>query len=349
MSDRLVSQNGLFTLIQQNDGNLVTYGPNGFVVGYGKIYIPPPPPDSGSRPTSADVITIQGNFCNLKDSQGRVIFDPFIQSLPLNERADWLTTHRLNGSTHVVLAPSIHYPYYTTLTGIQGSNTLNDPMGFRELVLEVLDTPSATGRGFVPIIMLDEGESNPRTRIDTYWNPMIEGLRDLLPYCIICPGWELVRASKWTSADLSYGMTRLGKLAVPHMWVHLSPGRACGISNPPEPDDPWQGSERSFWTSHGGEYAEGFLFQSEAVQDGGVICDILAEDCWSNRYMDVVPRVGRGMNGWRIMPLCLFESAAYYFMRGKCSSATAREVATEARRLALAEGVTVSFGNGLPL
>ena len=352
MSDQLISDNGRFRLIQQSDGNVVTYGPNGYVHALGKVYEPPPPPPvlpgDAARPTQEDVRTYRGNFCNLTDSFGRAMFDPFISSLTVTERADWFSVHRANGSTHIVLAPDVQYPAYTDRTGIQPHSMLAQPATFRAAVVEALNTPSASGRGFVPVIFLDEGGRDPRQRIDTFWRPLLDAIKDLLPYCIVVPGWELVTASFWSSADLSYAMKWLGAYGVPHLWVHLSKGRGAGSSNPLEADDPWQGGERMFWFQHGGEFVEGFLFQSWEVEDGGVLCDINADDCWSNRWMDVVPRVGRGMNGWRVMPLVLFEGPAYWFTRGRCSSVTARDWATEAKRLAEADGVTVGFGNGLP-
>lgn len=310
---------------------------------------PIPVPPAVPRPTHADVVFVQANFCNLSDSKGRPMFDPFLLSLPPEEREDWYRIHRDNGSTHLYIAPNVHYDEYTNRYGIPPSETLHDPAAFRAYVEEVLSHPSATGRGFVPIIFMDEGGAHPRSRIDTYWAPLLEALRDVLPYCIIVAGWELVKASEWTSADLSYGLKAIQAIGVDHHWWHGSQGRACGSSNPVEPDDPWQGGEKDFWYTHGGEDLEGMLYQSYTVRDGETLdCDPASDDCWINRWLDVIPRLSLGMNGWRVVHLCLAEGPAYYFTRGQCSSATAREWATIGKRHADALGARVGFGNGLP-
>ncbi len=345
MTDRLVSQDGRFTLIQQNDGNLVTYGPDGPLWASGALYVPPPPGPGAPRPTADDVTNVRCNFCNISDSQNRPIFSVFYPGLSAADRADWLAKERAAGGTHYTIAAEWSYPDYWAPSG----NMLNNPQALRAVVLEVLNAPSATGRGFVPILFLDGGGPNPRTRIDAYWANIINTLRDLLPYMIIVPGWELIAASAWTSADMSYGLKALGALNVPNLWVHLSQGRASFASNPVEPDDPWHGAEKDCWYTHGGEFATGFLYQSYTVRNGdNVNCDPANDECWLNRWADVVPRIGNGMNGWRQMPFALFEGPAYYFIRGECSSQLAREWAKAGKSLAASYGVTVGYGNGLP-
>lgn len=77
--------------------------------------------------------------------------------------------------------------------------------------------------------------------------------------------------------------------------------------------------------------------------------DTLADtEGWLDRWNDVVPRLGKGMNGWRIMSLCFFESPAYYYYRGQSDSDFCRRIATRAKQLADKYGVRVGYGNGLP-
>jgi hypothetical protein len=137
------------------------------------------------------------------------------------------------------------------------------------------------------------------------------------------------------------------------MWAHLSPGRASASSNPIEDDDPWQGAESGMWKSHGGEFVEGLLYQSEAVRPNDDRCDPADDGCWLNRWEDVVPRIGAGMNGWRILGgqyvgLVYFEGPAYYYYRGQSDDAFARRIATAAQGICQKYRVTCGFGNGLP-
>ena len=175
-----------------------------------------------------------------------------------------------------------------------------------------------------------------------------EALGDDEKDCIVVPGWELIRASDATSADFSYALEKLHHDGWSHIWAHLSPGRAAFSSNPIERDDPWQGGESECWKTHGGQYVEGLLYQSEAVRPDDDKCDPANDDCWLNRWEDVVPRLGAGMNGWRIVHLCYFEGPAYYYYRRQSDSAFARRIATAAKKLATKYGVTIGFGNGLP-
>lgn len=292
-----------------------------------------------------DLLHVLANFCNLKDSKDRVIFTPFIASLDDADRADWYARQRDAGSTHTVLSPAYSYGG----SPIPGKDMLGNPQEFRKYVLEALNTPSADGKGFRPILILDGGDRDPRPRIAKYWPPLIEAIRDLLPFVIVVPGWELIRASDWTSADLSYSLNLLHNLQVPHMWLHLSPGRGTGSSNPVEADDPWQGGESDMWKSNGGQYLEGFLYQSEPLRDGdNPYCDPSTDACWLNRWEDIVPRLGNGMNGWRPVRLVLFENIAFYYYRNMASEALVRDMATAGLRMCEKYKVKCGFGNGLP-
>lgn len=283
---------------------------------------------------------IQGNFCNLgRDSQGRIMFDPYLASLDADGRRDWYARHRAAGSTHLVLSPSCAYnpePW-------PGANFdwLADPQRFAALVREVIAEPSADGFGFTPILILDSGDPGIRSRMSTYWR----GLRDAIGPdqvdCLVVPGWELIRASVTTSKEYSDALQLLRAQGWSHIWAHLSVERASFASNPVEVDDPWQGGESACWKSHGGEFVEGLLYQATAFN---------GDDAWLDRWDDVVPRIVQGMNGWRPVALCLFEAVAYGVYRGTVTPEQARDVATKGRDRARERfGVTeIGFGNGLP-
>jgi hypothetical protein len=160
------------------------------------------------------------------------------------------------------------------------------------------------------------------------------------------PAWEAIPSAHWTSHELSnviIGMKAIGGSDIT-IAVHLQPGRWAMSSNPVEADDPWQGGESACWKSHGGEHVDLFLAQFE---HGFTQTE---EPDWQNRWRDGVPRMGRGMNGWRVIPIIAFETVLYDSYHGQCNEARARQIAREARDIARNEfGVTVAgYGNGCP-
>jgi hypothetical protein len=227
--------------------------------------------------------------------------------------------------------------------------------------------------GFSPICFL---------AADTPEQPILEttqALKDagLLPYVICVPAWEPIPTNYWRSVQMSNaleGMKAIGGSEIV-LGVHLQPGRWSMASfagvipatdpTPPgtavleefvdpetgvlmkyliEDDDPWRGDEQDAWKSHGGQYVDIFLYQFEHG-----FTQTTAPD-WQNRWRDGIPRMGNGLNGWRVMPVCAFETVLYDSYRGNCNETRAREIAGEARDIAWKEfGVSVTFGNGCPL
>ena len=280
-----------------------------------------------------------GNFCNLWDAKGRIMFDPYIAALSAEDRADWYARHRQAGSTHLVLSPSCAYnpePW-------PGANFdwLDQPERFAALVREVLATPAADGLGFMPVIILDSGDPGFRERMQTSWRPIRAAIGVDAADCRVVPGWELVKASTVTSKEYSDALQFLRALDWPHIWAHLSVERAACSSNPLEPDDPWQGGESACWKSHGGEFVEGLLYQ--ATVNGPT--DLAWLDRWES---DVLPRLCGGLNGWRIMQTVFFEGPAYRCYRGQMTSADAAWIAAQAQAAATRQGFVVGLGNGIP-
>lgn len=301
-----------------------------------------------SRAPAARRALVKANFCNLPDPSGKPQFSPFYIGLDPQTRKAWLDAQRAAGSTHFVLSPSISYPGAPW----PGADYYGQADRFADFVAEVLETPAADGYGFTPILILDPGDANPRPRIDDYWPKIAHALqaRGLIDDVLVVPGWELVKASDWSSADLSYGLELLHRLAVPHIWLHLSPTRWAGSSNPVEPDDPWQGAESDFWKTHGGQHVEGFLYETENVRQGhdDPRCDPSVESCWRNRLTDGVIRMGNGINGWRVMPFAVFETVAWGQWNGLNSPSYARDIASGADEICRQHGVVCGHGNGLP-
>lgn len=343
---------------------------------------PPPKPPVPARATGEAWWDVRANFCNLADESGKPQFTVFLISLDAPTRQQWYQRQRDAGSTHLVLSPQANYPGAPW----PSRDLYADAKTFVDVVQEAIETPAADGFGFRPILILDGGERAPRPRIAANWPPIVEELRarGLLDYVKVVPGWELITASDWRSADLSYGLELLHSLGVPHLWLHLSPGRAVGSSHvgdgpvastPPagaecgdpydhvdadghtekwcsyhDVDDPWKGAEGRFWYDHGAQYLEGFLYEAKNVDEREDVanCDVKNPDCWLSRWDDVVPRTGAGMNGWRVVRTVLFETVAYGAWHGHGSPEYARDVATAGKALCDRYGVKCGFGNGLP-
>jgi hypothetical protein len=286
------------------------------------------------------LLRVRGNFCNLL-TNGTLIFDPYLASIPASARADWLARHRQAGTTHLAISPSCAYGG-AEARGYPAFDWLADPDRFVAYVRSLLAEPSADGYGFTPIILLDSGDPGYESRM-MHWQAIRDRLGADAADVIVVPGWELIRASSWDSAAMSRALELLGSQGWPHIGVHLSVERGSFASNPVEPTDPWQGHESACWKSHGGQHAEIFFYQATAFTGS---LD------WLNRWDDIVPRFCQGLNGWRPMALCLFETVAYGAWHGQIADpeAEAKRMATAGRDWARDHyGVTdISYGNGEP-
>lgn len=300
---------------------------------------PPLPP----RPSDPELHHVLANFCNLTDSKGRVVFTAMTAGLPAEDRAEWLRLQVAAGSTHVAVSPRGGYPG----SPIPAFDLYGQPDAFAAIVREIMATPGANGKALTPILILDDGVVGFRDRVQRFWPGIRSALGDDADRVLVVPGWELVKASEVTSAEYSFALEYLHAQGWPHIWAHLSPGRAAASSNPVEPDDPWQGAEADMWKTHGGQYVEGLLYQSEALRPNDDTCDPADDGCWLNRWEDVVPRLGTGMNGWRVMYLTFFEGPAYYYYRGQADTAFALRVSRRALALCQRYGVTCGLGNGV--
>ena len=285
--------------------------------------------------TGAALLNIRCDFGSMRDAMGRAMFHPFwltlVEDGRLKEWQEWAARWQAEGHTHVVLARRYAYPG----SPIPGKDFT--PSRFVELVRFALL------QGFAPILMLSDTPDEAPLVLDIVQRLTAGGL---LPYVICVPAWEPIPTRDWTSkqlSDLLIAMQAAGGDALV-LGVHLQPGRWSMSSHPLEPDDPWQGSESGCWKSHGGEHVSVFLYQLEHG-----FTQTTAPD-WQNRWRDGVPRLGNGMNGWRRIPICLFETVLFDSYRGHCDARRAREIATEARDIAWTEfGVPITYGNGVPL
>ena len=344
-----------------NSGHLVIVSPSGEVLrafpGTGPE--PPDPPDPPDPPgpvewaTGADLLRVRGNFCNLWDSAGRIVYTPALTGASPSVFADWMRIQREAGSTHVFFGPLTAGPAYP---GVPWSNPdfWSDLPRFRAFVEQVLNTPSADGKGLRPVIFV--GNDTFAQSHFNQWQDLADALAGLHEYLIVLPAWEPVIGG-WTSNELSQGLVELGQCFPTAVLAwHGSPTRWVGSSNPLEDDDPWQGGESDFFKEHGGESVQLAFYQTPHGSDIYTPCECPnaelkfghEDECWLNRWEDGVSRLGTGYNGWRVLDVVLYETVAYEAFRGQATSQQAREVARAGKTVSDKWGIETGYGNGLP-
>lgn len=320
----------------------------------------PPPPVKPPRVTDrAKLLDIRAHFGDLFDAQGRLIYTANLPSLYYRDRAtfnDWM--RRLAAtSTHIVL----NIPDSDTATTYNGPGVPPKNVyiqvdlwtrldQYAEVLDAVLSTRCATGNGCIPTVFMDDGGRDPLPRLRLRWPRFASTLRaaGLLPHIIGVLAFEPV-VGDYSSLDVSQALLLAHQL-MPEMALgyHGSPGRLVGSSNPLEPSDPWQGGERVFYETNGGQFINVALYQAPPDSADAPFCDVEADACWRNRWRDYVVRIGGGLNGWRQMPIALLESVVYRTIRDQATSAQARDVARGAQQVCQAANVACGYGNGLP-
>lgn len=279
-------------------------------------------PATAPRPTPEDVLAVKAKYCNQTDSRGQVIYGPsYPAAIALGWADEWFEKERQQGNTHIILGPfdpGKAYPeHFPGEFPNEPENPDNrDPQKLRELVLKILNTPSASGRGFVPILFLDGGGPDPKERIDRFWQGWGQALADLQAFIVIVPGWEPVGpGGAWTTTDMSYALEKAHECfpeAV--IMVHTPPERGSFASWPPETDPIWHGDESACWKTNGGQHAKAHLYQTQHAPDvyEPTTCNCAKwpekwghqdsnELCAGNRCEDSVARSGAGHNGWRVL------------------------------------------------
>lgn len=307
----------------------------------------PEPPAPVLRASGERLLTYRGCLANLHDKDGRVIWTPALPGASAEVRQDWYQRLRAGGCTHIPIGPFTPGPAYP---GVSWSNPdwTQDATGIRGLVEELLSTDAGDGYGFRPVIFADGGDSDPRPRLGAFLPVLRQALQGLEAYVIWVPAWEPV-VGAWRSSDVSWALCEMHQ-AAPGVAIgyHGSPERLVGSSNPLEPDDPWQGGESVFYTSHCGEFIQIALYQTDHGMNIYEDCNEDTEGCWLDRWQDYVRRIGGGLNGWRVLPLVGFETCAYQFFRGQVDAQACQVMAQRMKRVADKWSVPFHWGNGAP-
>lgn len=341
----------------------------------------PPVPDPVRRPTPAEVRNFRGLLGNDVDAEGIYIWTPALPGATPAKRREWLTTLAARGATHIPIGPFDAGPVYL----INGRNIVpwenpdwtRNPAAIRGLVLEILNTPSQSGAGLVPVIFFDNGSPNPGPRLSVIRATLSAALEGIGEYTWTGPcGWESYewRARECYDADRAWFPMRQGSLVFWHGWQD----RSNGASNPGQADDPWLGDPGPdgkrygewfrFWDD---SHFEAFLYQSRPIRtiaearcgkvqrtEGAKTGWAFPESCWKSDFLSAVSRVGAAVcadmfgDGSPCGPgrklFVFFESVAYFTSRGVADPGVGDVVATEAAAICRQFGVECGFGNGLP-
>jgi hypothetical protein len=313
-----------------------------------------PPSVKPTRVSGPALLRVRGNFCNLRDSRGAIVYTPAMTGAPESILAEWLHLQADAGSTHLPFGPPLPGKAYPGVAW-ENPDFYADPLRLRAFVERLLDTPAADGQGFRPMLFLG-GDTFAESRFNR-WAEIAAILDGLHQYLILLVAWEPV-VGGWTSAEVSRGTERLRQLFPSATLAgHGSPTRWVSSSNPVEADDPWQGGEAEFFKSHGGQYLDGWFYQTPHGRDLYRPCTCPdspkgqfthVEECWLNRFEDGVARLGDGYHGWRKLQVVLYETVAYEAFRGQATPEQARSIATMGQKVARKWGVDLAYGNGLP-
>ncbi len=301
------------------------------------------------RPSREEVLDYRGHLANLKDAEGRVIWTPALPGATEEVKHDWLARIAAAGGTHVPIGPFTPGAVYP---GIPWDNPdwTNDAAAIRRLVESILSTPTPDGHGLIPVLFLDSGTRAPRPRLARIYPVVVRALDGLWDAVVTVPaGWEPL-AGGWKSIDVSWALERWHQ-AAPGAIVafHGAPGWPTGASRAPhEPDDPWQGDERRFFTEAGGEFVDMLLYQTPHGPDVYESCGPADQDCYLARWAHYVERIGAGGHGWRQLRIVAFETCAYEFFREQVDAGACRDVAARMQAVCAEAGVACGFGNGLP-
>lgn len=265
------------------------------------------------------VFDVRADFGSFRDKDGLLIYTPNTAGAIVSGRYDdWAKVQREAGLTHMVIG-DFHPGAYPN-SPFENPDW-RDRDHICEYVWKILNTPSAeVGVGFTPIMMFDGGDypdSAPKDRVNHDWPVILDAVQnchgqDLRDDVIVVPGYELIKASQWSSSDVSYALEWLGP-RFPNICVHNSPGRTALSSNPPQADDPWHSDEADSLKTHGGEFVDCVMFQIDVPRLDGVDCDYVKDDgCVFNRFNDIVTRLGGDYKHWGVSKKIIFAEATVF-------------------------------------
>jgi hypothetical protein len=241
--------------------------------------------------TRDQVKAVMSNFCNLRDSRGRVQFTPFIGGYPIPRQIEWIKNEVRAGSTHLFVCVDVNGYVAMADPELQTTNFYTDGRWaeFGDLLRRIWN------RGLAPVVFLHSGDryagDDYYRGICTWWQQHFASLTEQV---LFVNGWETRRKNCGLTAHEFDRCTRimregLGPQAI--FATHLSPGDACfGSHAPVEDDDPWKDDdEPGNWYRHAGVEFEVLLYYPAMYADDNDR-DEFGQPNWWNRAMDTVER-----------------------------------------------------------
>ena len=296
--------------------------------------VPKPPIPKPTRASLAE--PIKANFCGKDTPWGTKNFDIFLPCYTAEQRLLLYQDKLADGLNTLVL--SVEGDYH----GLNPFDFTKDFDSLKNLILEV------QAAGLNVILFMASGDTGSDEGIETYFGGLLRYLC-AVPDLRIVPAFEPV-VGGWSSNRLSDAMVTIGNYLQPgwELWVHLSPTRASGSSNPVESTDPWQGDEAGFFRSDGGQFVTGLLYQTE---HGSALTnppshpnlpDYPNYPGYLGRLYEISIRALVGGRGWRKTRVCVFETIAYDYFNNNLSPDYAKEVVKQCKALGYTD-----FGNGI--
>lgn len=358
------------------------------------LFEPVAPPGPRARPVTdrARVLDMRASFGNFREGDGKpvyehgrlvkgkgVVYTPSIPALWAHDRPRmlrWLDVLAKAGSTHIVIGDfepgdgyegsEFQFPDFTTGAGL---------IQLRQMFDDLMHLPAADGDGWRVMVQMDGGSKGYLERMQK-WPGIVAALEPFRQSILWSVGWELVKASSWTSKDFGDGAARLRSLIGPDaiMIAHMSPGRNAFSSNPLEDDDPWKGSESACWKDPRFQF-DAIFFQCDPPDPSDNIADcrvtikgkqmhcsqhadvyrdgeVIGTTCWMDRIWDSLFRTGAGHMGVpKLEKWILGETIIYkVWHQGVDGDAFGTLIADVVERELVSKlpGLQIGFGNGLP-
>lgn len=309
------------------------------------IHLPPMVKASGFKKPSRDqIINVRANLCNLTDSDGLPIFEPFIDWLIVNDTRkanEWFSILRDAGGTHINI--TLTGDYNENLGWIErypvpGMDWTNDLPGFSNIIKTVLNN------GFIPIVKLGfDGQRYDPVGWTYGWSwgmdnlPRISnGLSDWIEYCLWSTGFDGCFAD-WSPIQLIQMLRHMRNVLGDKAqidtetngpgtvsYIHLGQGAAN-----------WIPSELGILDHFSLELEVNPIPPSDSLIEGvKEVAERLLDENSKVYYRNAVEKT---------QAIDYYETGVYWYIRKQLTTSQMRE----ASDLGKANGFTV-FGSGLP-
>ena len=245
-----------------------------------------------TAPAREQLLAVKADFCNLRDSKGRVMFTSTLAGIPPDDQDDWIARLKAVGDTHVFVSVTTGYGHFFP--------TIDFADGRLDELMALL--VRFRKENLIPVLFLSSGDpgSFNADRLRRICRAIVAA--SLVDHMVYVCAWEPVRGG-WTSSQFNQAniimRDELGPDAV--IAAHLSPGRAAFRSHAPvESDDPFGGEIESWFQKAGGPRTCGpeldmFLFQSPVAIEGAIHQELfeasgIRQPAWEDGAIQIADR-----------------------------------------------------------